>query len=137
MATTILLDEHLDGYLGYLESLTFNEPCREIAEAIELRFVRLRDVGIAKGVSDRDIWRFCQSNNIYLLTNNREETTEDALGSVIMAEGRPDSLPVFTISDMKRFRSERSYGEALAEGLLDCLFEPDIYLGAGRLYLPG
>jgi predicted nuclease of predicted toxin-antitoxin system len=134
--STVLLDEHLDGFLRYLESLTFNDTWREIAEAIELRFVRLRDVGIASATSDQGIWRFCQANGYYLLTDNRAENTADALGAVILTEGTPSSLPVFTIGDMDRFRLERSYGESLTERLLEYLLDPENVRGTGRLYLP-
>ncbi len=111
--STILLDEHLDGFLRYLESLMFNDTWREIASAIELRFVRLREVGIAAGKSDLEIWRFCQTNGLYLLTHNRAETTADSLRPVIAAENSPNSLPVFTLSDMDSFRNERGYAEKL------------------------
>ncbi len=134
--STILLDEHLGGFLGYLESLTYSDYWREIAEAVDLRFVRLDDVGIAAGTSDLDIWRFCQANRLYLLTDNRAQHTADALGAVIAAENAVDSLPVFTISDMDSFRNERSYAQKLAESLLDYLLTPANVRGAGRLYLP-
>jgi len=133
---TVLLDEHLDGYLTFLESLTFNDLWRDIAEGIGLSYSRLRDVGISSGTLDREIWRFCQSQGLYLLTDNRSQTDEDALGSIILAEGTAESLPVFTISDMDRFRNEREYSEGLVERLLEYLFDPERVLGAGRLYLP-
>ena len=63
--STILLDEHLGGYLRYLESLTFSDYWREIAQWLDLRFVRLSDVGIPTGTSDQAIWRFCQENGLY------------------------------------------------------------------------
>jgi len=46
------------------------------------------------------------------------------------------SLPVFTISDIKRFRSDRDYVEAVVAKLLDYLVDADNILGTGRLYLP-
>jgi len=133
---TVLLDEHLDGYLSFLESLTFNDLWREIADGIHLNYVRLRDVGIASGTSDRDIWRVCQSQGFYLLTDNRSQTDEDALGIVMLTEGTSQSLPVFTIGDMDRFRTERTYAESLVERLLEYLFNPERIHGTGRLYLP-
>jgi hypothetical protein len=48
----------------------------------------------------------------------------------------PTSLPVFTISDIHRLRSEREYVEALVAKLLECLMDADNLRGAGRLYLP-
>ncbi|MCE9532810.1 MAG: ACP S-malonyltransferase [Planctomycetes bacterium] len=134
--STILLDEHLGGYAGYLESLTYSDYWREIAEAIELRFVQLDDVGIAAGTSDLVIWRFYQANGLYLLTDNRSESATDSLGTVISAEGTAESLPVFTIGSMNRFRTERDYGEALAKSLLQHLFDRERIRGTGRLFIP-
>jgi hypothetical protein len=136
MVSTILLDEHLGGFLRYLESLTFSDYWREIADFIGLRFVRLGAVGIAAGASDLAIWRFCQSNGFYLLTDNRAQETPDALGAVIAVEGTVESLPVFTIGSMDSFRTERTYGEALIKSLLQYLFDPEQIRGAGRLFLP-
>lgn len=75
------------------------------------------------GTSDQFIWRICQAKGYYLLTDNRSETTADALGAVISTEGTAESLPVFTIDSMDRFRTERSYGEALVKSLLQHLFD--------------
>ncbi len=136
MASTILLDEHLDGFVLYLESLTFSDYWREVAEWLSLRFVRLSDVGLIVGTSDRDIWHFCQDRGLYLMSDNRSQSTADSLGAVIAAEGAPESLAVFTIGDLDRFRKERTYGEAVAKSLLQHLFEPDSIRGAGRLFLP-
>jgi hypothetical protein len=45
-------------------------------------------------------------------------------------------VPVFTISDIARFRSERDYVEAVVAKLLEYLIDADNIRGAGRLYLP-
>jgi hypothetical protein len=46
------------------------------------------------------------------------------------------SLPVFTISDIHRFRSEREYVETVVAKLLEYLIDVDKLRGTGRLYLP-
>jgi hypothetical protein len=45
-------------------------------------------------------------------------------------------VPVFTISDMQRFRSEREYVELVVAKLLEYLLDVDNLRGVGRLYLP-
>jgi len=46
------------------------------------------------------------------------------------------SLSGFTISDMDKFRTEHSFGAALAESLFDHLLRRENIRGAGRLFLP-
>jgi len=78
----------------------------------------------------------CQQQRYYLLTDNRNEDDEDSLGALIRTRNVATSLPVFTISDINRFRSERGYMEALVAKLLEYLLDAENLLGTGRLYLP-
>jgi hypothetical protein len=55
---------------------------------------------------------------------------------VIRTRTLPTSLPVFTISDIHRYRSERDYVEAVVAKLLEYLMDADNLRGVGRLYLP-
>lgn len=60
----------------------------------------------------------------------------DFFEATIRAKNLPSSLPVFTISDFNRFRSDRDYVEAVIAKLLEYLVDADNILGTGRLYLP-
>ena len=48
----------------------------------------------------------------------------------------PVSLPVFTLAGDQRVLRDRLYAEAVADRLLEFLFDMDSYRGTGRLYLP-
>jgi hypothetical protein len=133
---TILLDENLTGFLRYLDSLTFNESWGDVPTQMGVRYLCLADVGLAAGTSDRDIWRASQTNRFYLLTDNREQSTEESLGTIIENDGTPTSMPVFTIGNLNRFRNEREYAEQAIKRLLDYLIEPNSILGMGRLFIP-
>jgi len=126
----------LTGFLRYFDSLTFNDNWGDIPTRMGVRYICLADIGLTTGTTDRDIWRVCQANGYYLLTDNREQTTEESLGIILENEGTPTSLPVFTIGDMNRFRNEREYAEQAVDQLLDYLFEPDSILGTRRLFIP-
>jgi hypothetical protein len=52
---------------------------------------------------------------------------------MIRTRNLPISLPVFTISDINRFRFEREYVEAVVVKLLEYLSDADNILGTGRL----
>jgi hypothetical protein len=93
-------------------------------------------VGLAKGSLDEQIWEFCQNQKCYLLTDNRNQDTTDSLGMIIRTRTVPTSVPVFTISDMRRFRSERDYVESVVAQLLEYLIVADNIRGVGRLFLP-
>ena len=131
-----LLDEHLNGFLRYFDSLTFNDDWGDVPTQIGVRYICLADIGLAAGTTDREIWRLCQANGYYLLTDNREQSTDESLGTILETEGTAASLPVFTIGDMNRFRNERGYAEQAVDRLLDYLFDPDRIRGAGRFFIP-
>jgi hypothetical protein len=55
---------------------------------------------------------------------------------MIRTRNLPTSLPVFTIADINRFRSDRGYVEAIVAKLLEYLVDADNLFGTGWLYLP-
>jgi hypothetical protein len=93
-------------------------------------------VGLAKGTPDEQLWQFCQDHQLYLLTDNRNDDKPRSLESTIRMRNLPTSLPVFTISDIPRLRSEREYIESLIARLLEYLMDTENLRGVGRLYLP-
>ena len=133
---TILLDENIDGYADYLSRFVFSSEWTDISSALGVRIVNFEEVGLAKGTPDEAIWEFCQRQQFYLLTDNRNQDKADSLETMIRTRTLPTSPPVFTISDIHRFRSERDYVEALVAKLLEYLMDAENLRGAGRLYLP-
>jgi hypothetical protein len=133
---TILLDENIDGYTEYLSRIVFSSAWSDISASLGVRFATFEEVGLAKGMPDEKVWEFCQRHQIYLITDNRNQDLPESLEAIIRTRTQPTSLPVFTISDIHRFRSERSYVDALVAKLLEYLLHADNLRGAGRLYLP-
>jgi hypothetical protein len=70
------------------------------------------------------------------LDHNGNQDKADSLETMILIRTLPGSLPVFTISDIHRFRSERDYVETLVAKLVEYLMDGESVRGAGRLYLP-
>jgi hypothetical protein len=136
MPLTILLDENIEGYGDYLSRFLYSTAWRDISVALDVRVVTFGDAGLTKGTRDAGVWDFCQQQQFYLITDNRNEDKPDSLEATIRTQTLPTSLPVFTISDINRFRSDRDYMEALVAKLLEYLVEADRLLGTGRLYLP-
>jgi hypothetical protein len=133
---TLLLDENIDGYAPYLSRLLFSPAWSDISSALDVRLVKFSTVGIARGTTDEQLWEVCQRQQYYLVTDNRNRDGPDSLEEMIRDRTLPGSLPVFTISDIPRFRSERSYAEAVVGKLLEYLMDAPNLAGSGRLYLP-
>ncbi|MSQ95537.1 MAG: ACP S-malonyltransferase [Gemmataceae bacterium] len=133
---TILLDENIDGYAEYLSRFMFAAERTDISSLVGVSIATFDQVGLAKGGPDEQVWDFCQQHGFFLLTDNRNDDRPDSLESMIRTRTVPTSHPVFTISDINRFRSEREYIELLAAKLLEYLFDAENIRGAGRLYLP-
>jgi hypothetical protein len=133
---TILVDENIDGYAEYLSRLIFSSAWNDISSRLGVRLANFEEVGLARGTPDDRVWEFCQHQHFYLITDNRNQDQPDSLESMIRTRNLPTSLPVFTISDIKRFRSEREYVEAVVAKLLEYLVDAANILGTGRLYLP-
>jgi hypothetical protein len=132
----VLLDENIDGYADYLSRHLFSPTWNDISSSLRLNISTFEQVGLAKGTPDEQIWHFCQDQQLYLLTDNRNDDKPGSLESIIRTRNLPTSLPVFTISDIPRLRTEREYVAALVAKLLEYLIDADNLRGVGRLYLP-
>jgi hypothetical protein len=133
---TIMADHDVEGHLQVLlnlwHSTEWNEFWLDAACNIEYR-ERLQ---IADSIPDADLWRLCQERGIVLLTGNRNAEGEDSLEATIRREGKPGSLPVFTIADPRRLMRDRDYAELVAILLIERLHDLDILRGAGRQFVP-
>jgi hypothetical protein len=130
------LDENIDGYAEYLSRFVFSPEWNEISSLLGVKIVTFADVGLATGTPDEQVWELCQQQQFYLITDNRNQDTPDSLEMMIRTRNLTTSLPVFTISAIDRFRTEREYVEALVSKLLEYLMDADNIRGAGRLFLP-
>lgn len=104
-------------------------------ELIPLRLVRFIEVGLPFTSSDREVWRFAQAHQMYLLTDNRNMEGPDSLEQTIRDEQSDRALPVLTIGRVDRM-PERFYREACAVRLLEIVLYPADHAGTGRLFIP-
>jgi hypothetical protein len=134
--TGILADANCEGHLALLLQL-FQEGWRhDVWELLHLRRLSLSDLGLQPDAPDRDVWEACQREQVILLTANRNDAGPDSLEAIIQQHNTPASLPVFTLANEQRVLRDRLYAEAVADRLLEFLFDIDRYRGTGRLYLP-
>jgi len=129
---TILVDHNIEGQAMLLWGTLTATGWLEL---LPLRLVTLAQVGLPYDSSDREMWRFAQSNGMILLTANRRMDGEDSLEQIIREENTTTSLPVLTIGNAERM-VERTYRERCAIRLLEVGLDLDNYLGAGRIFIP-
>jgi hypothetical protein len=132
----ILADANFEGDLALLLRL-FQEGWRHDGwEILHLTPRSLSDLGLQPDASARDVWEACQREQVILLTANRNDDSPESLEATIQQHNTPASLPVFTLANDQRVLRDRLYAEAIADRLLEVLFDIDRYRGAGRPYLP-
>ena len=103
---------------------------------LELRF--FIDVGLPADAEDGAVWRYCQDNGLVLLTGNRKTSDgERSLESAIRRLSTSDSLPVLTISNLRRVLTDAAYCQGCALRLAEVMVDIETYRGVHRLYLPG
>jgi len=127
-----LVDYNLDGYalvfLGILSK-------RGWLEFLSINFVTFKEAGLSIDASDRVVWHYAQTNQMMILTANRNMKGEDSLEQVIREENATGSLPVVTIGNLDRL-DEFDYREQCVERLIEIALEIESYMGVGRLFIP-
>jgi hypothetical protein len=132
---SILADGNVEGHLKVLVRVLENTAWREIWASLDVGVVTFDQLGMARDVSDRILWRACQQQNVVLITGNRNAAGADSLEATIRLENTDSSLPVLTIANPARIYTDRPYAEHAAERLLEVLMDLDAMRGAGRIYL--
>ncbi|NJP11460.1 MAG: ACP S-malonyltransferase [Leptolyngbyaceae cyanobacterium RU_5_1] len=101
----VLVDYNLIGYIVLLQGTLAAEGWLDL---LSIRFMTLEEAGLAADSSDRIIGSFAQSNQMLLLTANRNAKGEDSLEQTIREQGTSTTLPVITIGKRSFSRSVRS-----------------------------
>jgi hypothetical protein len=132
----ILADINVVGQRDALLAIWTSEAWREFGSDLGLEVATFRTLGLSDNAADASIWRTCPSEELVLITGNRNDDGPDSLEATIRNENQPDSLPVITIANTDRVLRDRHYAETVAERLLDYLMRIDEVRGVGRIYVP-
>ncbi len=132
----ILADVHMGSYVEALVREMQSEYWAELWNYLRLTLHHFDDVGLTPTSTDLEIWQRCQAEQLILITDNRNQDSEDCLESTIRDHNTPDSLPVFTIGKLARLRKNNTYALLVVEKIYGYLLDIDRVRGAGRLYLP-
>jgi hypothetical protein len=132
----ILADHDIEGQVRALLRLLTSAAWYEVWHGLAMRVESFASLGLPENTPDAALWQFCQTQQIILITGNRNKVGIDALEAVIARNNTPTSLPVLTIGTPPRVLSSREYAERVATRLLEVLLDVEQYRGTGRLYLP-
>jgi hypothetical protein len=133
---TLLADANIEGQVDLLVARMQSDTRKELWDYLGLRHVTFADVGLDRGDTDSVIWQRCQDAELLLLTDNRNDDGPNSLEATIRTRNTPQSLPVFTIADIRHLHTSSEYADRVIDQLLSYILEIDEVRGAGRLYLP-
>jgi hypothetical protein len=136
MVRAILADANIQGQVAGLVHYIERTDWCEYWTYLGLSLQTFADLNLHPDSPDAEIWRVCQRENLVLLTANRNEDGPDSLQTTIRTESTPESLPVLTISDIRRLQNSGEYAERVVTKLFEVLLNIDGVRGTGRLYLP-
>ena len=132
----IMADVNIEGHIQSLVRFLRSDSWKDFWDFLNLRVLTFADVGLDREAPDDEVWKCCQRNELTLLTTNRNQTGEHSLETAIRNLNRPDSLPVFTISNGEHFRTKSIYRQRVAVKVLEYLLEINLHRGTGRLWVP-
>lgn len=104
-------------------------------DLLSIRFFTFQEVKLPMDSSDRVVWQFAQTNQMILVTANRNMKGDNSLEQTIREENTPTSLPILTIGNPDRF-DESNYRQKCATRLIEILFDLENYKGVGRIFIP-
>jgi predicted nuclease of predicted toxin-antitoxin system len=128
----ILVDHNMIGQARLLFETLKQEGW---VDFLSLEFVYFSALELSTDAPDDELWQQAQSRGMLILTDNRNNEDETSLTAVIERESTASSLPVLTVSSLKRLK-EASYRQAVALRLVEIVVYLDNYRGTGRIFIP-
>ena len=132
----IMADHDVEGQMQVLLRLLTSSEWEALWTDLSVHVESFASLGIPTNTPDVALWRLCQTQEILLITGNRNKAGPEALEAVIERENMSTNLPVLTIAAPPRVFSSRAYAERVVTRLLEMLLDLEQYRGTGRLYLP-
>src|SRR5262245_44333678 len=132
----IMADHDIEGQMQVLLRLLTSAEWHTLWDELAVRVESFASLGVPTNNPDASLWQLCQTQQIILITGNRNEDGPASLEATIQASHTSTSLPVLTISEPQRILSSHAYGRRVVERLLEYLIDPENLRGTGQLYPP-
>jgi len=131
-----MADHDIEGQMQVILHLLLSREWRAVWTELAMSVESFASLGLSPSISDAELWQFCQTQQIMLLTGNRNHEGPESLEAIIRTATTAESLPVFTISDSQRVLHSSAYAYQVVERLMEYLIDIDNLRGTRRLYLP-
>lgn len=131
-----MADNNVGGHLAVLLSVCRSPGWHDVWAALAVTVYDFEALKLRRDLPDSELWAACQAHGVLLITANRNSHGPDSLEATIRIRGTAHSLPVLTLADAARIRTDRAYAERAAERLIEICLDIDLVRGSGRLYLP-
>ncbi|MBL8795951.1 MAG: DUF5615 family PIN-like protein [Planctomycetia bacterium] len=125
------VEGHFDVLLGHLDGPQWQEIWRQLGITVQ----SIESLGLSIAAPDRLVWQVCQSQQVLLITANRNDDGPDSLAATIRECNTAQSLPVFTLANKDRILESSAYAAEVVERLLEYLMYIDDLRGTGRIWL--
>lgn len=122
------IDHNIEGQAELLWGALASEGWLDL---LPLKAVTFQEVKFPIASNDQEVWRFAQSNNMILLTDNRNMQVEDSLEQTIRNENTASSFPVITIGSLARL-DEKLYRVQCATRIAEIVVDLENFIGTGR-----
>lgn len=118
----LLADVNVQGHLPYLVRLINEIGVLDLLTDIGITFETFPDRGLQPHMKDRELWNYCQANQLVLFTDNRNHEDENSLNATIQDSWQEGQLPVLTLANKGRFENSAEYATRVANDVANLLF---------------
>jgi hypothetical protein len=118
----LLTDVNVQGHLPYLTRLIGKLELLVMLADIGVTFHTFTDFGLDPRLNDRELWNYCQANDLVLLTDNRNHEDENSLNATILDSWRVGHLPILTLANKGKFEHSEDYALRVAQNVAEQLF---------------
>jgi hypothetical protein len=132
----LLADYNVTGHLRALVTACRHPDWRELWDSFEIGAWTFADFALDSAMRDTALWKFCQREQLILITANRNADSHDSLTVAIAELGTLECLPVFTLADGGRILTDREYCRRCAIRVMELILDLNRIRGSGRVFIP-
>jgi hypothetical protein len=125
------VDHDIEGHAAILWGTLAADGWPEI---VPMRLVTFAQIGLPPDSPDRAVWRFAQTQDMLLLTGNRNMDGDDSLEQTIREEATATSLPVLTVGRVRRLY-ESNYRRRCVARIVEIVLYLERYRGNSRIFI--
>ena len=129
----IMADHDIEGQMQVLLRLLTSGEWHTLWTELAVRVESFTSLSLPVDISDAALWRLCQTQQLILITGNRNQEGPESLEAMIQTSNIPASLPVLTIGEPQRILNSREYTRRVVERLMEYLIDVENLRGTGRV----